>query len=131
MRGTKIVLLACFLGTLFSGGCAWNRSRTNISDFHDRVEGIVVGKTKIADVPKLVGGPPNNIIPTSDGGQVLLYTFGDSKKNSLNLLIVNFSRTNVGVDSALIIVNKDGVVQQVSVSENSKELTWDYWPFGV
>ena len=74
--------------------------------------------------------PPNNIIPAAGGKTVFLYTFADSKTGGLNLVIFNTRKTNVGVDTALIIFDKNGVVEQVNVSENSKDLEWDWWAFG-
>ena len=128
MRTTVTSCLALvFLGL---SGCVFARARTNIADFHTRVESVIVGQTRITEVSQLLGSPPNNIIPAADGKTVFLYTFADSKTGGLNLVIFNTRKSNVGVDTALIIFDKNGVVEQVNVSENSKDLEWDWWAFG-
>ena len=96
----KQIALWCLLPAFLASGCAWSRARTNIQDFHQRIERVEPGQTKISEVPGILGSPPNNIIPTPDGGSILLYTFGDSRTESFNLLVVNFSRENIGIDSA-------------------------------
>jgi hypothetical protein len=111
-------------------GCTWSRQRTNITDFHARVSAVVPGETKGADLPAILGSPPNNVIPLGDGGAVLLYTFADSKTNGFNIIIINLNKTNVGVDSAVFIIDSQGIVQEVNVSTNSKDLEWEFWPFG-
>ena len=129
VRRSAILCLFLFVGVSVTG-CMWSRSRTNIKDFYSRVDAVVPGETKTADIPAILGSPPNNIIPLANGGSILLYTFGDAKAHGFNLLIVNFQKTNIGIDTALFITDGQGVVEEVNVSTNSKDLEWQFWPFG-
>lgn len=115
---------------LVVSGCSWQRSRTNVSDLHLRIDRVEAGKTTTAQLFQLLGSPPNNIIALPGGKNVLLYTFGDSKTEAFDLLLVKFAKTNVGIDSALFITDANGVVEEVSVSTNSQDLEWEFWPFG-
>lgn len=130
LRSCASLCLLLLLGLVSVTGCTWSRQRTNITDFHKRVAGVVPGETKAQDLPALLGSPPNNILPIAGGGAVLLYTFGDSKTNGFNILIINLSKTNVGIDSAVFISDAKGIVQEVNVSTNSSNLEWEFWPFG-
>ena len=125
------VLSLFLLVGVYSTGCTFQRQRTNIKDFYNRVAAVVPGETKTNDVPEILGSPPNNIIPLENGGAILLYTFGDAKTGGFNIIILNFGVSNIGIDSAIFISDAKGIVQEVNVSTNSQELTYDWWPFGA
>ena len=121
---------ALVLLLLFSvGGCAWQRGRTNIADLHNRVDQVQPGTTTSAQLLNILGSPPNNIIALPEGRSILLYTFGDSKTNAFDIIFLRFAKTNVGIDSALFTM-KDGVVESTSIGTNSRDLAWEFWPFG-
>jgi hypothetical protein len=110
-------------------GCSWSRQRVNVEGFHTKVNAVKVGQTKAADLKGIFGTEPNAVIPAKEG-RIHLYNFGDAKTKGFNLILVSFSKTNAGLDSALFFVDENGVVQNKIVSSNSSDLDWQYWPFG-
>jgi hypothetical protein len=122
--------IVCSAVLLSAAGCSFARTRTNLDDFYQRAESVVPGETRIRDLVDILGSPPNNVIPLPDGGQVFLYTFGDAKTAGLDLILFSVSKSNVGVDTAIFTIGKDGVVEEVIYSTNSQKLDWQLWPFG-
>ena len=119
------------LAMLLAGpGCLWRRARTNVADLPQRMEGVVEGQTTVSQLEEIMGSPPNNVIQLSGGGAILLYAFGDSKTNGMNLILLEITKTNVGVDSAIFIVDANNVIQEMTVSNNSQDLEWEFWAFG-
>lgn len=126
-RWGRLAVACVWLLTL---GCTFSRTRTNVDDFYDRIDRVVVGKTTAEQLIDILGSPPNNIIDVAAGRRVLLYTFGDAKTSGLTLIVLNITKTNVGIDSAIFIVDPDNVVEEVRYSTNSQGLEWDWWAFG-
>jgi hypothetical protein len=110
------------------GGCSWGRQQINQADLERRVANVVPGQTTTAELERLAGAP-TSITPI---GQKMLYayTFGDSKSEALNLLIINIGKTNTGLDTALFLIDENGVVESSRVGTNSKDLPWEWWAFG-
>jgi hypothetical protein len=117
-----LIISVCF-------GCSWSRQKFNVEDFHKKAAAIKIGETKAADLESIFGSPPNAIIPFKESS-IHLYNFGDTKTESFNLLIVNFQKSNVGLDSAMFFVDESGIVKDAVISNNSQNLNWEYWPFG-
>lgn len=111
------------------GGCTWGRQQINQADLENRVAGVVPGQTTAAELEKLAGGPPTSITPIGQK-QLYAYTFGDSKSEALTLLIVNIGKTNTGLDTALFLIDENGIVKSSRVGTNSKDLPWEWWAFG-
>jgi hypothetical protein len=111
------------------GGCTWGRQQINQADLENRVAGVVPGQTTAAELEKLAGGPPTSITPIGQK-QLYAYTFGDSKSEALTLLIVNIGKTNTGLDTALFLIDENGIVESSRVGTNSKDLPWEWWAFG-
>jgi hypothetical protein len=132
MTITSIRLLHPALAlALLAGGCSFARVRTNAEDFHERVKAVVPGVTRGEELRAILGSDPNASLDLWGGtGWILVYAFGDSKTAAFNLLLFNVSKTNVGIDSAYFIVDSDGVVQEMFVSDYSKDLPWEWWAFG-
>jgi hypothetical protein len=110
-------------------GCSWSRQKVNVEGFHTKLNAVKVGETKAADLKGIFGTEPNAVIPAPEG-RIHLYNFGDSKTKGFNIIILGFSKTNAGLDSALFFVDADGVVRDKIVSSNSADLDWEFWPFG-
>jgi hypothetical protein len=74
-------------------------------------------------------GPATSITPI---GKKLLYAYayGDSKTAGLSLILINISKTNTGIDTALVLTDENEVVQQVYLGEQSADLPWEWWAFG-
>ena len=111
------------------GGCTWGRQQINQADLENRVAGVVPGQTTAAELEKLAGGPPTSITPIGQK-QLYAYTFGNSKSEALTLLIVNIGKTNTGLDTALFLIDENGIVESSRVGTNSKDLPWEWWAFG-
>ena len=84
---------------LLLGACTFARQKINVEGFHEKAEQIVPGKTKAADLSKILGSPPNAVLPLKDGKKVYVYTFGEGKTAGLTLILFNVSKTNLGIDS--------------------------------
>jgi hypothetical protein len=111
-------------------GCLFARGQVNASDLPDRVSGVVPGTTTIAQVERMIGGPATSITPLGAGNLLHVYTFGDTKTAGLSLIVLNISRTNSGFDTAFFVVDPSGVVVEMKVGQNSKDLEWEWWAFG-
>lgn len=123
--------LALLLSAALAAGCMVQRERLNIEDFRGKTAGVVVGKTTAEELVAMVGSPPATIAEIALGKKVYVYSFGDAKSLSLGVpLALLFTKTNRGVDTALFVVNPDGVVEAVYASRNSEDLPWEFWPFG-
>jgi hypothetical protein len=111
------------------GGCSWGRQQINQADLETRVARVVPGQTTVAELEELAGGPPTSITPIGQK-QLYAYTFGDSKSEALTLIIVNIGKTNTGLDTALFLIDENGIVESSRVGTNSKDLPWEWWAFG-
>jgi len=123
------IALAAAVVVMALGGCSWGRQQINQADLERRVAGVVPGQTTAAELEQMAGGPPTSITPI---GQKLLYayTYGDSKSEALTLLIINIGKTNTGLDTALFLIDENGVVESSRVGNNSQDLPWEWWAFG-
>ena len=121
-------LMLCGL-VLAVAGCSWSRGRVNIDNFYQKVTAVEKGKSRAADLEALFGGAPTEVKKLGDGKELHIYTFGESKTEGFNLILIGFSVTNTGMDVAAFEVDSNGIVQDVTYSENSKDLEWDWWPF--
>lgn len=110
------------------GGCSWGRQQINQSDLESRAAQVVAGKTTAAELEEAIG-TPTSITPIGRN-QLYAYTFGDSKTEALNLLIINIGKTNTGLDTALFLIDENSVVQDSRIGTNSKDLPWEWWAFG-
>ncbi len=116
--------------TLCLGACTFARAKINAEDIYEKVGSVQIGKTKAADLERIIGSPPNSIIPLQGGREVQIYNFGDSKTNGLTLIVLNISKTNLRFDSAYFFIDTNGVVERKSVSNYSSDVPWQWWAFG-
>jgi hypothetical protein len=114
---------------LSAAGCSWSRSQINQADMERRVAGVVPGETTVAELEEMAGGPPTSITPIG-GKRLYAYTYGDAKTEALTLLIVNVGKTNLGLDTALFLIDENDVVEFARVGRNSADLPWEWWAFG-
>ena len=123
------IALAAAVVVMALGGCSWGRQQINQADLERRVAGVVPGQTTAAELEQMAGGPPTSITPI---GQKLLYayTYGDSKSEALTLLIINIGKTHTGLDTALFLIDENGVVESSRVGTTSQDLPWEWWAFG-
>jgi hypothetical protein len=123
------ISLAAAVVVIALGGCTWGRQQINQADLERRVAGVVPGQTTVAELEQMAGGPPTSITPIGQK-QLYAYTYGDSKSEALTLLIINIGKTNTGLDTALFLIDENGVVESARVGTNSKDLPWQWWAFG-
>jgi hypothetical protein len=130
MNRSSIVVTALLAALAVAlGGCSWNRNQINRADLENRVAGVVPGQTTSAELEKMAGGPPTSITPIGNK-QLWAYTYGDAKTEGLTAIIINISKTNMGIDTALFLIDENGIVQDARVGQNSKDLPWQWWAFG-
>ena len=48
----------------------------------------------------------------------------------LTLILINIMKTNSGIDTALFLVDEQGVVEETKIGQNHKEVDWQWWAFG-
>jgi hypothetical protein len=127
----RSLVVAALVGALAValGACSFNRAQINQADLAKRVSGVVPGQTTVAELEAMAGGPPTSITPIGNK-RLYAYTFGDAKTAGLTLLILNISKTNSGIDTALFLIDENGVVESAGVGKNSEDLPWQWWAFG-
>ena len=112
------------------GGCTFSRAQINAADLEQRVANVVPGKTHIEEVERMIGGPATSITPVSGGNLLYAWAFGDAKTAGLTLILINIMKTNSGIDTAIFVVDEGGVVEEVKIGQNHKEVEWQWWAFG-
>ena len=112
------------------GGCTFSRAQINAADLEQRVANVVPGTTHIEEVERMIGGPATSITPVSTDRLLYAWTFGDSKTAGLTLILINIMKTNSGIDTALFLVDDQGVVEEAKIGQNHKEVGWQWWAFG-
>ena len=122
----KLGMIALLAATL--DGCAWARTRQNDPEIMVRAQSIRVGATKAAELPAILKAQPTRK-RVHDGIITYEYSYGDSKTESLMLLVVNFSRTEDSIETLYVDVDAEsGVVVAVPKSmQHTPE--WRGWPF--
>lgn len=131
MKFCKILSLALISLTLaFANGCIWTRAKMNDAAVCDRAAAIMPGETRADQLPALLGVVPSSVIPLRDGRQVLVFAYGDAKTEGISLILVTFTKTNSAFSAVYVLVDAEGVVQQVQLAPQ-QEVAWETWPFGA
>lgn len=126
MRTLLLAGLLAFLTT----GCLWARGHINQPDFYERAASIENGVSTEDDVLDALGSYPGTVRELKSGKTLWAYIFGDSKTEGFNMFIVNFQKSNIGIDTALFKFDENGVLEKHWISQNSENLEWETWPFG-
>jgi outer membrane protein assembly factor BamE (lipoprotein component of BamABCDE complex) len=121
-------LLGFFAVALFLQGCAFSRGTLGDDIKPEAVAAIHKGTTTKAEVLTLLGAPDRLV--QLNGRDVFQYYRYDAKAGSLLLIILNFSRLSVKSDDLFVILNKEGVVEDVISSKRTDGLAFRFWPFG-
>lgn len=132
-RTIRTVLVSLVAGVLLLpvfGGCAMQRQRINIENPYTRIARVKTGETRVEELAAILGTAPSSIIPVPPDKEGYVYSYGDSKTWTLGMIFLNFSKTNTGIDTAVFVVDRSGVVEKVIHGTNSKDLPWQFWPFG-
>ena len=121
-------LIGLLVLTVALAGCSWTKSRVNVEGLYLKADRVEVGATT-DELIKTIGRSPNAIVP-GKSGSIYLYNFGETRTHGFSLFVVSFKKSNVGLDSAMFFVGEDGKVEEKVVSDNSRDLEWEFWPFG-
>ena len=126
----RIVLLLVFVAALanLTQGCAFSRGTLGDDIKTEAVSLIKNGVTTKTEVLGLLGAP-DRVLPLN-GRDVYQYYRYDAKAGSLLLILVNFSRVSVKGDDLFIMIDQNGVVQDVISSKRTENLEFRFWPFG-
>ena len=126
----RIVLPLVFVAAiaLLTQGCAFSRGTLGDDIKTEAVSLIKNGVTTKTEVLGLLGAP-DRVLPLN-GRDVYQYYRYDAKAGSLLLILVNFSRVSVKGDDLFIMIDQNGVVQEVITSKRTENLEFRFWPFG-
>ena len=118
------------LAALSFPACTFSRSEINDSKIPQRAKNLQLGKTTADQIIKGIGTPPGQIILLPEGRRLLIYNYGQSKTKGLTLILFNVAKTNVAIDTAIFLVEANGVVTEAWIGDNSEDVPWEWWAFG-
>lgn len=127
MRFVRSLLLIAAVA-LLATGCAFSRGTLGDDIKTDAVESIKKGATTKTEVITLLGAPDR--ILQVNGRDLFQYYRYDAKAGSLLLIIINFSRLSIKSDDLFVMINQNGVVEDVISSRRTANLEFRFWPFG-
>jgi outer membrane protein assembly factor BamE (lipoprotein component of BamABCDE complex) len=121
-------LLGFVMAALLFQGCAFSRGTVGDDVKTEIVAAIQKGTTTKTEVINLLGAPDRLL--QLNGRDVFHYYRYDAKAGSLLLILLNFTRLSVKSDDVFIIVNREGIVEEVISSKRTDNLGFRFWPFG-
>jgi outer membrane protein assembly factor BamE (lipoprotein component of BamABCDE complex) len=113
---------------MMTQGCAFSRGTLGDEIKADAVTSIKKGSSTKAEVLALLGAPDRLL--QVNGRDVFQYYRYDAKAGSLLLIVVNFSRLSVKSDDLFVILNREGIVEEVISSKRTDGMEFRFWPFG-
>jgi hypothetical protein len=125
MRVTGILLAIMIL---MLNACAFSRGTLGDELKTESINSIKNGITTRADVIAQLGAPDR--ILQLNGRDLFQYYRYDAKVGSLLLILVNFSRVSVKSDDLFVLINREGIVEEVIASKRTEGLEFRFWPFG-
>ncbi|UVT15817.1 MAG: hypothetical protein H8K04_18785 [Nitrospira sp.] len=111
-----------------SQGCAFSRGTLGDDIKPDTIAAIHTGATTKAEVFQLLGAPDRLL--QLNGRDVFQYYRYDAKAGSLLLILFNFTRLSIKSDDLFVILNRDGLVEDVISSKRTGGMEFRFWPFG-
>lgn len=121
-----LVLVAAI--ALLTQGCAFSRGTLGDDIKTEAVNSIKKGVTTKAEVLGVLGAP-DRVLPLN-GRDVYQYYRYDAKAGSLLLILVNFSRISVKGDDLFVMIDQNGIVEEVISSKRTENMEFRFWPFG-
>ncbi len=121
-------LLGFVIVALLFQGCAFSRGTIGDDVKTEMVATIQKGTTTKTEVVNLLGAPDRLL--QLNGRDVFHYYRYDAKAGSLLLILLNFTRLSVKSDDVFVVVNRDGIVEDVISSKRTESLGFRFWPFG-
>lgn len=122
------VLSIALFALIMTQGCAFSRGTLGDEIKADAVTSIKKSSSTKAEVLALLGAPDRLL--QVNGRDVFQYYRYDAKAGSLLLIVVNFSRLSVKSDDLFVILNREGIVEEVISSKRTDGLEFRFWPFG-
>ena len=116
------------LALVMTQGCAFSRGTLGEDIRSESVDAIKKATTTKAEVLALLGAPDRLL--QVNGRDVFQYYRYDAKVGSLLLILVNFSRVSIKSDDLFVILNREGIVEDVIFSRHTEGLKFRFWPFG-
>ena len=120
--------IVIILALVMTQGCAFSRGTIGEDIKSESVAEIKKATTTKADVLTLLGAPDRLL--QVNGRDVFQYYRYDAKVGSLLLILINFSRVSVKSDDMFVILNREGIVEDVILSKRTEGLAFRFWPFG-
>lgn len=121
-------LLGFVIVVLLFQGCAFSRGTIGDDVKTEMLATIQKGTTTKTEVVNLLGAPDRLL--QLNGRDVFHYYRYDAKAGSLLLILLNFTRLSVKSDDVFVVVNRDGIVEDVISSKRTESLGFRFWPFG-
>lgn len=109
-------------------GCAFSRGTLGDELSANAIAALQKGQTTKAEVIHLLGAPDRLV--QLNGRDVFQYYRYDAKAGSLLLIVLNFTRLSIKSDDLFVVLNKDGLVEDVISSNRTKGMKFRFWPFG-
>lgn len=116
------------LALVMTQGCAFSRGTLGEDIRSESVAAIKKDTTTKAEVLSLLGAPDRLL--QVNGRDLFQYYRYDAKVGSLLLILINFSRVSIKSDDLFVILNRDGIVEDVILSKRTDRLEFRFWPFG-
>jgi hypothetical protein len=120
-------LLSFLVVALLLQGCAFSRGTLGDDVPSEIVATIQKGTTTKEEVLRMLGAP-DRLLPLN-GRDLFQYYRYDAKAGSLLLIVLNFTRLSIKSDDLFIIVNREGIVEDVLSSKRTENLEFKFWPF--
>lgn len=124
----RSVLAIALLGLLLTQGCAFSRGTLGDEIRADAIASIKKGVSSKTEVLSALGAPDRLL--QVNGRDVFQYYRYDAKAGSLLLILVNFSRLSIKSDDVFVILNHEGIVEEIISSKRTDGLEFRFWPFG-
>lgn len=125
----RIQACVALLGALLVSSCTFSRAEINDSNIPERAKTLEPGSITQEQLIEGIGSPPGQIIFMGDGRRLLIYNYGQSRTKGFTLILFNFLKTNIAVDTAIFLVEGETVVD-AWVGDNSEDVPWEWYPFG-
>jgi hypothetical protein len=109
-------------------GCAFSRGTIGEDIKSESVSSIKKATTTKDEVLSLLGAPDRLL--QVNGRDVFQYYRYDAKVGSLLLILINFSRLSIKSDDLFVILNREGIVEDVILSKRTDGMEFRFWPFG-
>jgi hypothetical protein len=121
-------LAGIIIALMITQGCAFSRGTLGDDISSESVDAIKKATTTKAEVLALLGAPDRLL--QVNGRDVFQYYRYDAKVGSLLLILINFSRVSIKSDDLFVILNRDGIVEDVILSKRTEGMKFRFWPFG-